>query len=135
MGTLDGKVAIVAGASKGIGAGIAKSLAAEGAAITVDYASDHAGAENTVAAIMAAGGQAIAIRARVNNSADLTRLFDETNRAFGRFDILVNNAGVYSFTPITGLQESEVRRQFETNVFGLLFATSAALDHFSEGER
>jgi 3-oxoacyl-[acyl-carrier protein] reductase len=132
MSKLSGKVAVVTGASKGIGAGIAKSLAAAGAAVVVNYASDKAGAENTVVEIVKAGGKAVAIQAQVGKTADVTRLFEETKKAFNGLDILVNNAGVYAFTPIAELEEAELRRQFETNVFGLLFTTREAIKHFSE---
>jgi 3-oxoacyl-[acyl-carrier protein] reductase len=131
MDTLNGKVGIVTGASKGIGVGIAKSLAAEGAAVTVNYASDRVGAERTVREIEGAGGRAVAIQAQVGDSLQVRHLFEETKKAFGRVDILVNNAGVYAFTPLETLQGAEVRRQFETNVFGLLFAAQAAMNGFS----
>jgi 3-oxoacyl-[acyl-carrier protein] reductase len=132
MSKLSGRVAIVTGASKGIGAGIARSLASAGASIVVNYASDKIGAENTVAAIEASGGKAIAVQGRVGSVEDVKRLFGETKKTFDRIDILVNNAGVYAFTPIETLDESEVRRQFETNVFGLLFASRAAVEHFDD---
>jgi 3-oxoacyl-[acyl-carrier protein] reductase len=132
MSDLKGKVAIVTGASKGIGAGIARALAAEGASVVVNYASDKAGAEKTVADITKAGGKAVAVQAQVGSSADVTRLFDETKKAFGGLDILVNNAGVYKFGPLTELEDSEIRRQFETNVFGLLFTTREAAKRFGD---
>jgi 3-oxoacyl-[acyl-carrier protein] reductase len=132
MSKLNGKVAIVTGASKGIGAGIAESLATEGASVVVNYASDKAGADNTIAKITKSGGKAIAIQGQVGKTTDVARLFNETKKAFNGFDILVNNAGVYAFTPIAELAEVEVRRQFETNVFGLLFTTREAVRHFGE---
>jgi 3-oxoacyl-[acyl-carrier protein] reductase len=129
---LTGKVAIVTGASKGIGAGIAQSLAAEGAAVVVNYASDRGGAETTVGCITQAGGKAVAVQAHVGKTGDVTRLFDETTKAFGGLDILVNNAGVFAFAPLADLEESEIRRQFETNVFGLLFTTREAAKRFGD---
>jgi 3-oxoacyl-[acyl-carrier protein] reductase len=131
MGKLDGKVAIVTGASKGIGAGIAKVLAANGAAVMVNYASDKAGADKVISEIQYAGGDAFAIRAQVGSTAEVAHLLSETKSRYGRLDILVNNAGVYAFNPIAELNEAEVRRHFEINVFGLLFASSAAVNHFS----
>jgi 3-oxoacyl-[acyl-carrier protein] reductase len=130
MSKLTGKTAIVTGASKGIGAAIAKALAAEGAAVAVNYASSREGADKVVAEIVAAGGQAIAVQGSVANGADVTRLFDETQKAFGAVDILVNNAGVYAFAPIEEFSESEYRRQFDTNVLGVLLATSEAAKRF-----
>jgi 3-oxoacyl-[acyl-carrier protein] reductase len=132
MGKLNGKVAVVTGASKGIGAGIAKALAAQGASVVVNYVSDQSGADNTVAEINNAGGTAIAVQGHVGRTVDVTRLFEETKRAFRGLDILVNNAGVYAFTPLVDLDETEIRRQFETNVFGLLFTTQEAVRHFGE---
>jgi 3-oxoacyl-[acyl-carrier protein] reductase len=130
MSKLTGKTAIVTGASKGIGAAIAKALAAEGAAVAVNYASSREGADKVVAEIVAAGGKAIAVQGSVANSADVTRLFDETQTAFGGVDILVNNAGVYAFAPIEDFSEAEYRRQFDTNVLGVLLATSEAAKRF-----
>jgi len=132
MSKLNGKIAVVTGASKGIGAGIAKALAAQGASVVVNYASDRSGADNTVAEITKAGGTAIAVQGRVGKTAEVTRLFEETKKAFQGLDILVNNAGVYAFTPLADLEETEIRRQFETNVFGLLFTTQEAVKHFGE---
>jgi 3-oxoacyl-[acyl-carrier protein] reductase len=130
MGKLNGKVAVVTGASKGIGAGIAKSLAAEGASVVVNYASDREGADRTVAEIKQGGGKAVAVGARVGEAGEVTRLFDETKKVFGAPSVLVNNAGVYSFGPFADFDEKELHRQFETNVFGLLLATREAAKHF-----
>ena len=130
MSKLAGKTAVVTGASKGIGAGIAKALAAEGAAVAVNYASSREGADKVVAEIVAAGGKAIAVQGSVASSDDVTRLFDETQKAFGGVDILVNNAGVYAFAPIEEVTEAEYRRQFDTNVLGVLLATSEAAKRF-----
>jgi 3-oxoacyl-[acyl-carrier protein] reductase len=130
MGKLTGKVAVVTGASKGIGAGIAKSLAADGAAVVVNYASSKAGAEATVADIVAKGGRAAAVQGDVAKATDVRRLFDETNRLFGRLDVLVNNAGVFAFAPLSEITEEEFHRQYNTNVLGLLLATREAAKHF-----
>jgi 3-oxoacyl-[acyl-carrier protein] reductase len=132
MSKLGGKTAVVTGASKGIGAGIAKALAAQGASLVVNYASDQAGAANTVAEIAQAGGTAIAVQAQVGKIADVTRLFEETTRVFNGVDILVNNAGTYTFAPLANLEEAAIRRQFETNFLGLLFTTREAVKHFGE---
>lgn len=134
MAKLTGKVAVVTGASKGIGAGIAKSLGAAGASVVVNYASDRPGADKTVAEITKAGGKAIAVGASVTKSSEIDRLFAETKKAFGKVDILVNNAGVYSFTPIEEITEEEINRIYSINVTGLLLATKAAVKLFpSEG--
>jgi len=130
MAKLSGKVAVVTGASKGIGAGIAKALGSEGASVVVNYASDKTGAEKTVAEITKAGGKAVAVGASVANSADINKLFTETKKAFGKVDILVNNAGVYSFTPLEAVTEEEINRIFTTNVTGLLLTTKAAVPLF-----
>lgn len=130
MAKLSGKVALVTGASKGIGAAIAAALAAEGAAVAVNYASDRAGAEKTVAAIEAAGGRAVAVQGSVADAAE--RIVAEAVSAFGSIDVLVNNAGVYAFAPLEALTEAEFHRQFNTNVLGLLLTTQAALRHFPE---
>lgn len=130
MAKLTGKVAVVTGASKGIGAGIAKALASAGASVVVNYASDKTGAEKVVTEITKNGGKAAAIKASVANAADIDRLFTETQRAFGKLDILVNNAGVYSFSPLEAVTEEEINRIFTTNVTGLLLTTKAALPHF-----
>jgi len=128
---LTGKTAVVTGASKGIGAAIAKALAAEGAAVVVNYASSREGADKVVADIVAAGGKALAVQGDVSKGADVTRLFAETKAAFGPVDVLVNNAGVYQFAPLDGVTEDEFHRQFNTNVLGLLLATQEAARHFN----
>jgi len=134
MTRLQGKVAVVTGASKGIGAGIAKALAAEGAAVVVNYGSSPEGAEEVVREIRQGGGRAVAVRADVAKVGDVEQLFAEVKATFGSVDILVNNAGVYRFTPIEELTEVEFHRQFDTNVLGLLLATQQAVKHFgSEG--
>lgn len=130
MSKLTGKVAVVTGASKGIGAGIAKSLAAEGASVVVNYASSREGADKVVTEIKAAGGKAIAVQASVAKADDITRLFAETKQAYGHVDILVNNAGVYEFAPLEAVTEEHFHRQFNTNVLGLLLATQEAAKHF-----
>lgn len=130
MGKLTGKVAVVTGASKGIGAGIAKSLAAEGAAVVVNYASSPEGAERVVAEIKKTGGKAIAVRGDVAKAADVERLFAVTKDTFGAPDVLVNNAGVYEFEPLEAVTEKEYRRQFDINVLGTLLPTQEALKHF-----
>ena len=127
MSKLSGKVAVVTGASKGIGAGIAKSLAAAGASVVVNYASDKAGAEKTVAEITKAGGKAIAVGGSVLKSAEIDNLFAETKKVYGKVDILVNNAGVYAFEPLEAVTEESFDRIFGTNVKGLLLTTKAAL--------
>jgi 3-oxoacyl-[acyl-carrier protein] reductase len=130
---LNGKVAVVTGASKGIGAGIAAALGAEGASVVVNYANDKAGADKAVAAIVKAGGKAIAVQGSVTSEADVQRLFAETAKAFGKVDVLVNNAGVYKFTPITEVTEAEFRRQYDTNVWGVVLTTREALKNFNDG--
>ncbi len=130
MSKLADKVAVVTGASKGIGAGIAKGLAAAGAAVVVNYASSQEGADQVVAAITREGGRAVAIQGDVSKAADVQRLFAETKKAFGRLDVLVNNAGVYQFSPLDSVTEDEFHRQFNTNVLGLLLATQEAVKHF-----
>ncbi len=132
MGKLTGKVAVVTGASKGIGAEIAKEFGAEGASVVVNYASDKAGADGVVEAITAKGAKAIAVQGSVGVAADVTRLFAETEKAFGPANILVNNAGVYGFSPLDAIAEEEFRRQFDINVLGLLLASQAAARHFGE---
>jgi 3-oxoacyl-[acyl-carrier protein] reductase len=133
MSKLAGKVAIVTGASKGIGAAIAKALAAQGAAVVVNYASSREGADAVVDQITRAGGKALAVRADVGNAADARALVDAATAKFGRLDILVNNSGVYSFQPIDEITEAEFHRQFNTNVLGLLLTTQAALKKMTEG--
>jgi 3-oxoacyl-[acyl-carrier protein] reductase len=132
-GKLDGKVAIVTGASKGIGAAIAAHLAAEGAAVVVNYASSKAGAEKVVAQIAQKGGRAVAVQADMSKPADIKRLFAETMSAFKRIDILVNNAGIYEFAPIEEVTPENFHKQFNLNVLGLLLATQEAIKHFSSG--
>ncbi len=121
MSKLAGKVAIVTGASKGIGAGIAKALAAAGAAVVVNYAGGKDGADAVVAAIKHAGGQALAVQADVSKAVDVKRLFAEAKKAFGKLDVLVNNAGVFKFFPLEETQEAEFHRQFNTNVLGTIW--------------
>jgi 3-oxoacyl-[acyl-carrier protein] reductase len=134
MSKLTGKVAVVTGASKGIGAGIAKGLAAEGAAVVVNYASSREGADKVVADITAKGGKAIAVQGDVSKSADVKKIFAQAQEAYGRLDVLVNNAGVYQFGPLDSITETEFHRQFNTNVLGLLLASQEAEKHFgSEG--
>jgi 3-oxoacyl-[acyl-carrier protein] reductase len=133
MSKLEGKVAVVTGASKGIGAQIAKTLAAEGAAVVVNYATDEAGAERVVATIIQQGGRAIAVQADVGKEADVRALFAETKRAFGRLDVLVNNAGVYRFGAIEAFAEEEFHRQFGTNVLGTFLTIREAVAHFGDG--
>ncbi|WOJ90754.1 glucose 1-dehydrogenase [Methylocapsa polymorpha] len=132
MSRLSGKTAVVTGASKGIGAGIAKGLAAEGAAVVVNYASSKEGAERVVADIKAKGGKAIAVHGDVAKAADVKKIFAETKQAFGKLDILVNNAGVYNLLPLDGLTENEFHRHFNTNVLGLLLATQEAAKLFGD---
>src|SRR5216117_2829996 len=134
MSKLKDKIAIVTGASKGIGASIARHLANEGAAVVVNYASSKQDAERVVADITRGGGRAIAVQGNVAKQAYVDRLFAETKKAFGRLDILVNNAGVYEFAPLEQVTESEFHREFNINVLGLILATKAAVKHFgSEG--
>jgi 3-oxoacyl-[acyl-carrier protein] reductase len=130
MNKLTGKVAIVTGASKGIGADIAKSLAAEGASVVVNYASSREGADKVVAEITSRGGKAVAVQGNVANEADVKRIFDEALKTFGRLDILVNNAGVYQFALLQDITEDQVHRLFDTNVLGLLLATREAVARF-----
>ena len=131
---LQGKVAIVTGASKGIGAGIAKALAAQGASVVVNYASSKSSADAVVAEITKAGGKAVAVQGSVAKEAEVKRLFAESDEAFGRLDILVNNAGVYQFGALEDVTESEFHRQFDTNVLGPILATREAVKRFpSEG--
>jgi 3-oxoacyl-[acyl-carrier protein] reductase len=130
MKELSGKVAVVTGASKGIGAQIARRLAGEGASVVVNYASSKGGADEVVATILRDGGKAIAVQADVAKSADVKRLFEATKTAFGRLDILINNAGVFSFGPFEQMTEEAFHRQFDTNVLGALLATREALGYF-----
>lgn len=127
---LAGKTAIVTGASKGIGASIAIHLAAEGAEVVVNYSSDQAGADKTVAEITAAGGKSVAVKANVSVPAEITQLVAESVKAFGKVDILVNNAGVYQFAPLEEITPELFHRQFDINVLGLLLTTQAVAPHF-----
>ncbi|MGH8105250.1 MAG: glucose 1-dehydrogenase [Arenimonas sp.] len=133
MNKLTGKVAVVTGASKGIGAAIATALAAEGASVVVNYASSQAGADAVVAKIVAAGGKAVAVHGDVSKQADAQGIVDAAIKQFGKLDILVNNSGVYEFAPIEALTEESFHRQFNINVLGLLLATQAAAKHLGEG--
>ncbi len=130
MSELSGKVAIVTGASKGIGTGIAKHLAAAGAAVAVNYASSREGADKVVAEITAKGGKAIAVHGDVAKKADVKKIVDATVASFGRLDILVNNAGVFRFEPLEDVTEDEFHREFDINVLGIILATQAAVKHF-----
>ncbi len=127
MSKLTGKVAVVTGASKGIGAAIAKRLASDGASVVVNYSSSREGAEKVVDEITKAGGKAIAVGASVSKEEEIQKLFAETKKAYGKVDILVNNAGVYGFSPLEQINPEEYKRQFDTNVLGLLLTTKAAL--------
>jgi 3-oxoacyl-[acyl-carrier protein] reductase len=131
MAKLNGKVAVVTGASKGIGAAIAQKLASEGAKVVVNYASDKAGAQRVADNIKKAGGEAIVVQADVSKLGDIKKLFAETKRAFGQVDVLVNNAGVYEFRPLEALDEEHYRRIFDLNVLGLLLTTKEAVTHMN----
>jgi 3-oxoacyl-[acyl-carrier protein] reductase len=133
MSKLTGKVAIVTGASKGIGAAIAKALAAEGASVVVNYASSQKGADTVVAAITAAGGKAVAAHGDVSKAKEAQGIVDAAIAAFGRLDILVNNSGVYEFSPLADISEDHFHKQFNINVLGLLLTTQAASKHLGEG--
>lgn len=130
---LAGKVAVVTGASKGIGASIAKHLAAEGAAVVVNYSSGKDGAERVVSEIASAGGKAVAVKANIGKKADIEHLFAESKKAFGPLDILVNNAGVYEFSPLEQVTEEHFHKQFDVNVLGLILASQAAAKQFRPG--
>jgi len=130
MSTLTNKVAIVTGASKGIGAGIAKQFAKAGASVVVNYSTSKDAADAVVAEIKQSGGKAVAIQADFSKTADIRRLFEESKRAFGTLDILVNNAGVYAFGPVQEATEQEFHREFNTNVLGVITATQEAAKHF-----
>ncbi|HEY5895450.1 MAG TPA: glucose 1-dehydrogenase [Chthoniobacterales bacterium] len=127
---LENKIAIVTGASKGIGAAIVKALAAEGAAVVVNYSSSKEAAEKIVADVSAAGGRAIAVKANVSKLADIEHLFSETKKAFGRLDILVNNAGMYAGAPIGSITEESFHKHFDLNVLGLILASQEAVKYF-----
>jgi len=133
MSKLTGKVAVVTGASKGIGAAIAKSLAAEGASVVVNYASSKAGADSVVAAIKAAGGKAVAVPGDVSKAAEAQGIIEAAIKNFGRLDILVNNSGVYEYVPLEAITEEHFHRHFNINVLGLLLATQAAVKYLGEG--
>jgi len=128
---LNGKVAVVTGASKGIGAGIAKEFAAAGASVVVNYASDKQGADRVVDEITKRGGKAIVIQGNVAKKADVEKLFAEAENAFGKIDIVVNNAGVYEFMPLEEVSEQQFHRMFDTNVLGILLVTQEGLKHFN----
>ena len=126
MNKLKNKVAVVTGASKGIGAGIARALAAEGASIVVNYSASKDSADRVVAEITKSGGKAVAVQGDVSKAADVQRLFAETKKTFGKLDVLVNNAGVYEFAPLSNITEEHFHRQFNTNVLGTILATREA---------
>lgn len=130
MSKLQGRAALVTGASKGIGAGIAKELAAQGAAVVVNYAGDQCGAEAAVQQIKAAGGRAVAVRADVSKAAEVAHLFEQAKAAFGPLNIVVNNAGVYRAMSVADLTEEEFRREIDVNLLGPLLVIRASLDHF-----
>src|SRR5450631_1862113 len=130
MNRLKGKVAVVTGASKGIGATIAEHMAAEGASVVVNYASSKAGADAVVKRIAQKDGKAIAVQADVSKPEDIQRLFAETKKAFGKLDVLVNNAGIYEFAPLESITAEHFHKQFNLNVLGLLLVTQEAVKHF-----
>src|SRR5258708_10362412 len=133
-GKLQGKVAVVTGASKGIGAGIAKELAAEGAAVVVNYASSKTDADKVVDEIGKRGGKAVAVQGSVASKSEVQQLFAAAEKAFGKIDTLVNNAGVYEFVPLDGVTEEQFHKHFNTTVLGMILVTQEALKHFnSEG--
>lgn len=127
---LEGKAAVVTGASKGIGASIALHLAAEGAAVVVNYSSSKEGADRVVKEITGKGGKAVAVQANLSKEADVRKLFDEAKRAFGKLDILVNNAGIYEFAPLEAVTPEHFHKHFDLNVLGLILASREALKHF-----
>jgi 3-oxoacyl-[acyl-carrier protein] reductase len=127
---LMGKVAVVTGASKGIGAAMARQLADEGGAVVVNYSSSKEGAERVVAEIVRDGGKAVAVQANVAKPADIRRLFAEAKKAFGRLDVLVNNAGIYEFAPLEAITPEHFHKHFDLNVLGLILATQEAVRHF-----
>ena len=130
MSKLTGKVAVVTGASKGIGASIAEHLAAEGASVVVNYSSSKAGADAVVKRITDKGGKAVAVQGDVSKAADITRLFTETKAKYGKLDVLVNNAGIYEFLPLEAITADHFHKQFNLNVLGLLLTTQEAVKHF-----
>ena len=130
---LEGKVAVVTGASKGIGASIARALAGEGASVVVNYSSSKQDADRVVSEITRGGGKAIAVQGDVSRQEDVQRLFSESTRAYGRLDILVNNAGVYKFAPLENVTESLFHKHFDVNVLGLLLTTKEAVKHMGPG--
>jgi 3-oxoacyl-[acyl-carrier protein] reductase len=132
MNELAGKVAIVTGASKGIGAGIAKGLAEAGASVVVNYASSREGADRVVAEIKNAGGKAIAVQADISNRDDVEKLFDKTIRAFGHLDVLVNNASVFSHAALEDITEEQFQQMFNINVLGTIFVMQQAVKHFGD---
>jgi 3-oxoacyl-[acyl-carrier protein] reductase len=133
MNRLKGQVAIVTGASKGIGAAIAEQLAAEGASVVVNYATSQAGAEAVVKRITQKGGKAIAVQADVSKIEDIRKLFAESEKALGKLDILVNNAGIYEFAPLEAITAEHFHKQYNLNVLGLLLTTQEAVKHFGPG--
>jgi 3-oxoacyl-[acyl-carrier protein] reductase len=133
MGKLDGKVAVVTGASKGIGAAIAKTFAAEGASVVVNYATSKEGAEKVVSAIAAAGGKAVAVKGDVSKAADAKAIIDKAIETYGHLDVLVNNSGVYEFAPLEAITEEQFHKIFNINVLGTLLTTQAAAKHLGEG--
>jgi 3-oxoacyl-[acyl-carrier protein] reductase len=133
MSKLTGKVAVVTGASKGIGASIAEYLADAGASVVVNYASSKSGADAVVARIVAKGGKAIAVQGDVSKQEDITRLFAETDKAYGALDVLVNNAGVYEFLPLEAITAEHFHKQYNLNVLGLLLTTQAAVPYMKNG--
>src|SRR5258705_2329684 len=130
-GKLNGKVAVVTGASKGIGAGIAKEFGDAGAAVIVNYASSKTDADKVVNEITKRGGKAVAVQGSVTKKDDVEKLFAAAEKAFGKVDILVNNAGVYEFVPLEDVTEQQFHKMFDTNVLGMLLATQEALKHFN----
>jgi len=130
-GKLNGRIAVVTGASKGIGAGIAKQLAEEGASVVVNYASSKKDADKVVDEISKRGGKAVAVQGNVTQKTDVERLFAAAEKAFGKIDILVNNAGVYEFLPLEEISEQHFHRHFDTNVLGMLLVTQEAVKHFN----
>jgi len=128
---LKNKVALVTGASKGIGASIAKHLASEGASVVVNYSSSKSGADKVVSEITANGGKAVAVQANVARKSEVDRLFAEAKKAFGKVDVLVNNAGIYEFMPLEKLTEEHFHKHFDLNVLGLLLASQAAAQQFN----